>query len=194
MVADLNMRRCERWQLPLCHHPLLDHFGPGRQAVQLRVKPYPPRLLFQRRLAAGRPECANRGVALAPSAGVALDAMVPAVVHEHPPHLIFPIACVFRCNPVTQLCAVCRAGFGIVPAANTGMLLLLNAPPSLFSAPRFTRLRPTGFLRVSLHGEVLCLELSPDIGRKHREVNAHLALNNAHFGNYIPTSIAIQFF
>jgi hypothetical protein len=36
--------------------------------------------------------------------------------------------------------------------------------------------------------------LSPDIGRKHREVNAHLALNNAHFGNYIPTSIAIQFF
>ena len=184
MVADLNMRWRERWQLPL-----VDHFGPGRQAVQLRVKPGPPRLLFQRRLAAGRPKAANRGVALAPSAGVALDAIVPAAVHEHPPHVI-----VFRCNPVTQLCTVCRAGFGIVPPANTGMLILLNAPPSLFSAPRFTRLRPTGFLRVSLHGEVLCLELSPDIGRKHREVNAHLALNKTHFGNYIPTSIAIQFF
>ena len=109
------MRRRERWQ-----HALVDHFGPGRQSVQLRVKPGPPRLLFHGCLTAGRPKGANGGVALAPSARVLMETLVPAVVHEDPPHAIFSIG-IFRSNSITQLYAVCRAGFSIVSATNTGM-------------------------------------------------------------------------
>jgi hypothetical protein len=61
------------------------------------------------------------------------------------------------------------------------MCLLLNAPPSLLFGPRLSRLRPIRLFRVALNGKVLCLEFSPDIRRKHRKMNAHLALNKTHF-------------
>jgi hypothetical protein len=65
------------------------------------------------------------------------------------------------------------------------MRLLLNTPPSLLFGSRLARLRSIGLFRVTLDGEVLCLQFSPDMRRKHPKMNAHLALNKTHFASLL---------
>jgi len=122
-----------------------------------------------------------------------MEAIIPTVVHEDPPHIIFSIG-VFRCNPITQLFAICWPAFGIMPAADAGVLCLLNAPARLLLATRLTGLWPTGLFGIPLDGEILCLEFSPDFGRQHRKIDAVLALNNTHFAVLVPCLLGYRLF